>query len=107
VTEAWIDAAACDDIEDEDLIGVDIGGHAIAIYNLGGEFFATSAICTHEAEPLTDGLVIDGIIECPWHQGRFCVRTGRAKGAPATIDLKTYPVRVENGRILIDISKQQ
>lgn len=105
MTDTWIDAAACDDIEDQDLIGVEIGGRKIAIYNLGGEFFATSALCTHEEELLTDGLVIDGIIECPWHQGRFCVRTGKAKGAPATIDLATFPVRVEKGRVLVHISK--
>ncbi len=101
MTETWRPVASCGDIDDEDLIGVEVAGKAIAVYNLGGAFYATAGLCTHEDEPLADGMVIDGIIECPLHQGRFCVRTGKAKGAPASVDLKTYPVKVEDGRVFV------
>jgi 3-phenylpropionate/trans-cinnamate dioxygenase ferredoxin subunit len=47
--------------------------------------------------------VIDNMIECPMHNGRFDYRTGAAQGAPAFVDLKTYPVKVEAGKVLIDI----
>jgi 3-phenylpropionate/trans-cinnamate dioxygenase ferredoxin subunit len=50
---------------------------------------------------LSGGLVMDSIIECPKHNGRFDFTTGQAKGAPACVDLKTYPVRIEGGRVLI------
>jgi 3-phenylpropionate/trans-cinnamate dioxygenase ferredoxin subunit len=60
-------------------------------------------LCTHEQAHLADGLVMDDIIECPLHNGRFDYRTGEAMGAPVCVDLKTYLVRVENGRVLIDL----
>jgi 3-phenylpropionate/trans-cinnamate dioxygenase ferredoxin subunit len=46
---------------------------------------------------------MDDIIECPKHNGRFDYRTGQAKGAPVSVNLKTYPVKVEGGKGLIDI----
>ena len=51
-----------------------------------------------------DGLVMDHTIECPKHNGRFDYRTGAAKGAPACINLKTYPVKVEGGKVFIDVA---
>ena len=50
-----------------------------------------------------DGLVLDNIIECPKHNGRFDYRTGQAKGAPVCVNLKTYPVKVEGGKVLIAV----
>lgn len=106
MAEEWIAAAKAAEIDDEDLVTVEISGRLIAIYNLGGDFYATSGICTHEAEPLTDGMVIDGIIECPFHQGRFCVKSGRAQGAPVSTDLTTYPVRLENGQVFVALNHE-
>ena len=71
--------------------------------NPRGKFFATDGICTHERAVLADGLVLDDIIECPKHNGRFNYKTGEAKGAPVCINLKTFSVRVEGGRVLIDV----
>ena len=99
----WHDACATGDIDDEDLITLKVAGEYVAIYNTPEGFFVTHAMCTHEEEPLGDGLVMDGVIECPLHQGRFCVRTGKALSAPATVDLKTYKSKVENGRVFIQI----
>jgi MocE subfamily Rieske [2Fe-2S] domain protein len=65
--------------------------------------FATDGICTHEHAYLSDGLVMDDIIECPKHNGRFDYKTGEAKGAPVCVDLKTYQVKVEDGKVLIDV----
>jgi 3-phenylpropionate/trans-cinnamate dioxygenase ferredoxin component len=46
---------------------------------------------------------MDNIIECPKHNGRFDYKTGEAKGAPVCLDLRTYQVKVENGKVLIDV----
>lgn len=101
----WVDACAIDDVEEEDLIRFDHDGRTFAIYRSpDDEFFATEGLCTHEHVHLEDGLVMDYIIECPKHNGRFDYRTGEAKGAPACINLKTYPVKVEHGRVLIDVA---
>jgi 3-phenylpropionate/trans-cinnamate dioxygenase ferredoxin subunit len=48
-------------------------------------------------------LVMDNIIECPKHNGRFDYKTGQAKGAPCIVNLKTYPTKVEGGKIFINI----
>ncbi|MEE8145189.1 MAG: Rieske 2Fe-2S domain-containing protein, partial [Kiloniellales bacterium] len=65
--------------------------------------FATDGVCTHEGADLTGGLVIGDIIECPLHQGRFHIPSGKAKSPPVCIDLRTYPVRVEGGKVFIDV----
>jgi 3-phenylpropionate/trans-cinnamate dioxygenase ferredoxin subunit len=101
---SWIEACAADEIELEDVIRFDHGGRSFAIYRApDGAYYATDGWCTHEQAHLADGLVIDDIIECPKHNGRFDYRTGEAKGAPVCIDLETYPVKVEHGKVLIDI----
>jgi 3-phenylpropionate/trans-cinnamate dioxygenase ferredoxin subunit len=50
-----------------------------------------------------DGLVMDHIIECPKHNGRFDYRTGAAKGAPVCVNLKIYEVKLEGGKVLINL----
>ena len=99
----WIEVCAAGDIDAEDVMRFDHGGQTFAIYRSpDDEFYATDGLCTHEKVHLADGLVMDNIIECPKHNGRFDYRTGAGKGAPACVNLKTYPVKVEAGKILID-----
>ena len=98
----WVKACATDDIEEEDVIRFDHEGRTYAIYRSpDDEYYATDGICTHEHAFLSDGLVMDDIIECPKHNGRFDYRTGAAKGAPVCVDLQTYPVKVEDGSVYI------
>ena len=97
----WIDACAADEIDEDDLIAWEHAGQAYAIYNTAKGFFATDLMCTHEEESLANGLVIDCVIECPLHGGRFDSCTGRALSPPVTRDLRSYPVKVENGRVLV------
>ncbi|HEX3982330.1 MAG TPA: MocE family 2Fe-2S type ferredoxin [Acidisoma sp.] len=100
----WVDACAEDAIDEEDVIRFDHAGQSLAIYRLEDDrFFATSGLCTHENVHLADGLVLGRIIECPKHNGRFDIPTGQAKGAPACINLKTFPVKVEDGRVFVDL----
>jgi 3-phenylpropionate/trans-cinnamate dioxygenase ferredoxin component len=100
----WVQACATGDVEQEDVKRFDHAGRTFAIYRSPeDEYFATDGLCTHEKVHLADGLVMDNIIECPKHNGRFDYRTGAAKGAPVCVDLKTYPVKVEGGKVLIDL----
>ena len=100
----WVEACAADDVEEEDVIRFDHGGRTFAVYRLEGDaYYATDGLCTHERVHLADGLVMDNIIECPKHNGRFDIRTGAAKGAPVCVNLKTYPVKVEGGKVMIGL----
>ena len=100
----WVEACATGDIDEEDLIRFDHDGRTFAIYRSpDNAYFATDGLCTHEQVHLEDGLVMDYIIECPKHNGRFDYRTGEAKGAPVCVNLKTDPVKIEDGAVFIDI----
>jgi 3-phenylpropionate/trans-cinnamate dioxygenase ferredoxin subunit len=94
------------DIDEEDVIPFDLGGRSFAVYHTASGFYATDGICTHEHAQLADGFVIDEIIECPLHQGRFHIHipTGQAKSAPVCVDLATYPVKLEDGQLYIQVS---
>lgn len=99
----WIDACAAQDIDEEDLIAWEHAGQKIAIYNTEKGFFATDLMCTHEDQSLEDGMVIDCVIECPLHGGRFDICSGRALSSPVSIDLKTYPVELRDGRVWVQV----
>lgn len=100
----WVHACDVDDVETEDLIRFEHGGHIYAIYRSpADEFFATDGLCTHEKVSLADGLVQGHIIECPKHNGRFDYRTGEGKGAPICVNLQTYKTKVEGDQVFIAI----
>ncbi len=98
----WIDACATDDIEEEDVIRWDYGNRTfVVVHGVDGNFYCTDGLCTHENVHLSDGLVLDHELECPMHNGLFDYRSGKALRAPVCIDLKTYPTKVEDGRVLV------
>lgn len=99
----WIDAAALDDIEDEDVMRFDHGARTFAIYRVEDKVYASDGLCTHEHVHLSDGLVMGHVIECPKHNGRFDVRDGKPLCAPVCEKLATYPAKVEGGRIYIEV----
>lgn len=97
-------ACSVDDIEEEDVLRFDHEDRTFAIFHgPNGDFFATDGYCTHEKAHLGEGIVDEYEIECPLHFGAFDYRTGDPTVAPACVKLKTYPVKVEDGTVLIDI----
>lgn len=103
MSENWIDAAALADVPEGDVMAVQVGGKEIALYEVGGGVFATDNICTHGHARLSDGFLEGREIECPLHQGRFDVCSGKALCAPLTDAIKTYAVRIENLRVMLKL----
>lgn len=100
----WVKACAVDDIDEEDVVPFEHGGVEYALYRLeDDEFYASQAHCTHEQELLCGGLVMEGVIECPKHNGRFDVRTGKALGAPVIVDLRMFPAKASDGDVYVDL----
>jgi naphthalene 1,2-dioxygenase system ferredoxin subunit len=95
----WIDAMAAEDLPTDDVIGVAADGRELALYTVGDEIFATDNLCTHGHARLCDGFLEGHEIECPLHQGKFDVRTGAPTCAPATDAIRSYPVKIEGGRV--------
>ncbi|WP_343590548.1 non-heme iron oxygenase ferredoxin subunit [Paracidovorax wautersii] len=101
IDTAWTEAAALGDLPEDDVIGVTVAGRDVALYTVEGEVFATDNLCTHGNARLCDGFLEGHEIECPLHQGRFDVRDGRALCAPLTEALRSYPVRIEQGKVYL------
>jgi naphthalene 1,2-dioxygenase system ferredoxin subunit len=97
----WCRAADQAEVPEEDPLGVEVEGIPIALYRVDGAFHATSDVCTHGQALLSDGLLVGCTIECPLHNGRFDVRTGKALTSPVEIDLQVYPVRLEGDEIQV------
>ena len=78
MTTHWTDVAALTDLFDGAGIAVTPAGHDIALYSVDGAVYATDNLCTHGNARLCDGFIEGLEIECPFHQGRFDLRTGAA-----------------------------
>lgn len=98
----WVEACRIDDVEAGDVRQVPTDP-PIALYNVDGEFYATQDVCSHAESSLSEGYLEGDSIECIWHMGRFCVRTGKALSLPATRDLATYPTKVVDGVVHIEV----
>ena len=103
MAEHWTDAAALDAVPEGDVIGIRVAGKEIALYEVEGEIYATDNLCTHGAARMSDGFLEGREIECPLHQGRFDVCSGQAMCAPLTENIRTYPVRIENLRVMLNL----
>lgn len=102
-TQLWIDAVARDAVPDEDVVAVGVQGRELAFYGVDGQVYVTDNICTHGHARLSDGFLEGTEIECPLHQGKFDVCSGKAMCAPLTTDIRTYPLKIENGRVYVDL----
>jgi nitrite reductase/ring-hydroxylating ferredoxin subunit len=99
----WIGVPKGRDMLEGTMISVSALGKRLIVYKTAGGYFATDRRCTHQAADLMRGYFDDGIIECPVHQGRFNVCTGAALSAPASTPLRTYPVKVVDGQVFVEI----
>ncbi len=96
---SWVKTIETSAVEPEGIARVQAAGQRIALYAVEGAYFATSDVCTHGQAFLSDGYLDGHLIECPLHQGLFDVRTGAPAGAPCTVAVRSFPVKVEGGVI--------
>ena len=82
---------------------VEVNGKQIALFNVEGQFFAIDNTCSHRGGPLAEGEVSGHVVTCPWHQGRFDLRTGEVVGPPPQQAVTRYGVRVTGGDIEVEV----
>ncbi len=80
-----------------------VDGQRIAIFHVGGRFYALEANCPHEGGPLEDGVIEAMRVICPWHGYDFDLRTG-ACGLDPELRALTYPLKVQDGDLLIEMA---
>ncbi|MEJ2344871.1 MAG: non-heme iron oxygenase ferredoxin subunit [Gammaproteobacteria bacterium] len=103
MTDRFVKVAALDDIGPGKMQCVAVDGRRILLANVGGEILAADEFCTHEDASLCTGSLKGEYVKCPLHGSRFNLRTGAAMEEPAEEPLRTYPVRVEDGAILVNL----
>lgn len=78
-----------------------VGRDEYAIFRLPDGIYCTQESCSHEYSPLSQGIVADGEVYCEKHGSRFDIRTGAVINLPATEPIKTFPAKVEDGKVYI------
>ena len=100
---SWVTVAKVDDVPPGTLKSVSAGDEQIALANCNGSFYATQGACLHLEGPLGEGRLDDACyVTCPWHGWRYDVRTGK-NDFDLAIELRTYPVTVEDGEVKVDV----
>ncbi len=84
---------------------VHAGEISVGVYNLNGEFYALEDRCSHDDGPLCEGDfdLDEGYAVCPRHGAHIDIRTGKALTLPAFLPVDTFPVRVEDGIVKVDL----
>ena len=103
MTQEFIEAAQAGELAPGTMKRVDLGSRRILLVNVAGRICAVDDTCTHEDASLSTGVLRGELVKCPLHGSRFNVRTGEALEEPAEAALRTYPLRLEGERILIEI----
>jgi nitrite reductase (NADH) small subunit len=103
----WIRVTSVNNIPLREGRSVRLGDVEIAIFNLGGRFVAVDNACPHRGGPLCDGIVSGTTVTCPLHGYKVCLDTGHMVKPALPVRVETYPVRVEDGDILVELSKKQ
>jgi nitrite reductase/ring-hydroxylating ferredoxin subunit len=95
--------ARAGDVAESAVIKVQARGVKLALFNLQGVHYATDELCPHALASLVNGFILNDTVECTLHGACYSIKTGEPLLGTATPRLKTYPVRNENGEILVGV----
>ncbi len=95
--------ASLDQVGEESGLRVDVAGHRIALFRIGGDVYAIGDRCTHAEASLAEGEVFDGAVECPRHGSEFDIRTGEPGSLPATRPVPVYVAEVEEASVYVTV----
>ena len=100
----WVDIGAIDQIPLRGARVVKAPSGCIAVFRTAErQAFAIDDACPHKAGPLSQGIVHGTSVTCPLHNWVLSLETGAALGADSG-QVRTYPLKIEDGRILLDVS---
>ncbi len=104
---SWIRITRAENIPLREGRAVKLGGHEIAIFNLGERFLAVENRCPHQGGPLADGIVSGDSVVCPLHAWKVCLVTGEVKRPrEQRLCVRSFPVRVVDGIVLAEIATE-
>ena len=97
----FVRVASVNDLPAGEMLIVQVDGNEVALASVDGQIYAFGNECTHRGGPLGEGILEGATVECPWHQGRFNIKTGEVLDAPPSDPVPTYQVRVEGDDIKV------
>lgn len=97
----WVKVAQEVEVSSDEATQVFLGETAIALLKVSDQIYAFDDVCSHEHAYLSEGFVDGNLVECPLHGSQFEVQTGKPVGPPATQDIATYEVKVDNGCVYL------
>jgi nitrite reductase/ring-hydroxylating ferredoxin subunit len=100
---ATVKVARVDEVPSGEGKVVRAGDTVLALFNLGGTFYALDNRCTHVGGPLGEGEVEGNQVTCPWHGSVFDITTGEVVRPPARRPVATFPVRVEGNEVWVEL----
>jgi 3-phenylpropionate/trans-cinnamate dioxygenase ferredoxin component len=100
-TADYVAVATTDEIPNGARKLLEVDGRAIAVFNIAGTYYCIADVCSHDDGPVAEGELDGYEIECPRHGAHFDVRTGKVLSFPAIVDIPAYPVRIEDGDVLV------
>jgi nitrite reductase/ring-hydroxylating ferredoxin subunit len=99
----FIKVASYSDIEEGGMMPLEVDGELVCLAKVEGHIYAFTDNCTHISGPLNEGELSGCVLTCPWHAAQFDIRTGKVLRGPARQDILTYPVKVEDNVIYIQL----
>jgi nitrite reductase (NADH) small subunit len=103
----WIRVTTTDNIPLREGRCIQIGDEQIAVFNLGDRFAAVDNACPHRGGPLCDGIVSGETVTCPLHGYKISLETGHVTKPDVQVPVGSYPVRVEDGVVLVEFAKRK
>lgn len=104
----WVRACSAHEVEEGEGYCLELADRPpVAVWNVDGEFYATADTCTHSQSSLSGDGDLDGdVIVCGLHMANYDVRTGAALELPAEVDLQSFPTRVEQGDVYVEVDER-
>ena len=93
------------DLEEGKLLKVDINGKSLVLTSIKGNYYSMDSVCSQEGGPLEEGTLENYTLTCPWHFGKYDIRTAKAFAETDWVtDMKSYPIIVDDrsGEISLD-----
>lgn len=90
-------------LQDGQMKPFELEGKAVLLARAGGQYYATGGKCAHYGAPLHEGLLHGHEVMCPWHHACYDIRSGARLEPPALNNIAHYPVRVENGQVMVTL----
>ena len=97
----FVKVARVDEVPPGEMKIVEVEGQEVVLANVDGDIVAFGSECTHRGGPLGEGILMDDVVECPWHGGQFNVKTGEVVSPPPGNAIPTFQVEVEGDEIRV------